>query len=251
MSALFPPPAPKPPPPPPRAGQRVFFVPRARKTRVLPSRRVPRRVALGAAAQTLVVVRVGVPGQTGRAGPASVTRLESRRSMVPSKALLLERWNFFSSALPATSYTHTDFESPPARSNAPSALYASVLKLFPAATLAPERKSPIDLPPRHVAPPLDGALEFRVVRVPQKHLPVERRGGDLLAVRGGTRRQHVVRVRQNVRLPAALVHVPQTHGLIPRPGSQRRALGGKRQARDRALVARQGCPADARSSGSR
>ena len=54
--------------------------------------------------------------------------------MVPSKALPLVRWNFLSSALPATSYTHTDFESPPARSKAPSALYANVLKLFPAAT---------------------------------------------------------------------------------------------------------------------
>ena len=63
-----------------RAGHRVFFVPRARKTRVLPSRRVPRRVALGAAAQTLVVVRVGVPGQkverTRVGDPARVQALD-------------------------------------------------------------------------------------------------------------------------------------------------------------------------------
>mmetsp|Transcript_341 Transcript_341/g.1305 ORF Transcript_341/g.1305 Transcript_341/m.1305 type:complete len:295 (-) Transcript_341:1730-2614(-) len=146
LSALLPPPAPKPPPPPPAPGIASFSFPAPGRPVRCPraafraaSRSAPRRRPSSSSESES-------PGRRS-SGPASVTRLESRRSMVPSKALLLVRWNFFSSALPATSYTHTDFESPPARSNAPSALYANVLKLFPAATLAPERKSPTIFPP--------------------------------------------------------------------------------------------------------
>ena len=79
-------------------------------------------------------------------GPASVTRLESRRSIVPSSALLLLSGNFFSSARPSTSYMHTYLPFPPASSSAPSAEYASVLNDLLALAVA-LRKSPITLPP--------------------------------------------------------------------------------------------------------
>mmetsp|Transcript_12623 Transcript_12623/g.57324 ORF Transcript_12623/g.57324 Transcript_12623/m.57324 type:complete len:214 (+) Transcript_12623:541-1182(+) len=79
-------------------------------------------------------------------GPASVTRFESSRSIVPSSALLLLNGNFFSKALPSTSYMHTYLPLPPASNTAPSAEYARVLNDLLALAVA-DRRSPMTLPP--------------------------------------------------------------------------------------------------------
>mmetsp|Transcript_2397 Transcript_2397/g.9251 ORF Transcript_2397/g.9251 Transcript_2397/m.9251 type:complete len:387 (-) Transcript_2397:1397-2557(-) len=119
-------------PPPPAPGMPPF----------VPSRfpRSPRRRPSSSS--------LSLPPEGSRSrGPASVTLLLSRRSMTPSKALDFVNANFFNNAWPFTSYMHTTLASPPASSNAPSALYARVLKFRPAAMFEPLRRSPITFPP--------------------------------------------------------------------------------------------------------
>jgi len=150
--------------------------------------------------------------------PASLIRLLSKNSSVPSSERFSEIWNFLTmTPLPSfTSYSTTYLLFPPASRHAPSAVYAMLLYDFPEALFAAETRSSSFRPPETSLLPSMTFVRLLFSNVKECDLSIQSRDRDLLAIRAEPEGEHIGIQGERFYGPRGAKYIPYPHRFAPR-----------------------------------